>query len=242
MGSWSTSQEGGILVLALTRPPGNTLDAETWRGLDRLLQALVPGAAPQGIVITIGLDGVACASGDLDPSEGHVVTQSGREVLQRLEAAPVPTIGAISGQVGGDGLVLALACDLRIASADATFRLPDITHGFVGRWGMIGRLILAAGRSHGAGTLRSSPGLSAERARALGLVHGVVRAPRVLGEALALARHVMTLSPAALRAAKCALEGGDGDTCFATVSAGPDWDGAVDALLAKRSSSDRSRG
>ena len=231
-------REGPVAILTLARPPINALDQAA---LDQLAQA-VEGAGADGdaraLVITGGIEGIFCSGGDLKywrrVLDGKEVGQVGREVFARIERLSKPTIAAVNGRVIGDGLGLALACDLRIASQTATFRLPEVAHGFIPGWGLIHRLVALLGQAKAAELLLTGRPVGAARAREMGLVTEVVAPDRLLAEASARAREMAALSPAALRAAKCALRGGDEAKCFEAVWGKADWREGIEALLAKR--------
>lgn len=238
MGMIIKRREGSVLVLALTRPPINALDQNT---LDELAEAVEQVKADEEIrvlVITGGIDGIFCSGGDLkywrQIHDGKAVSLAGREVFSKIETLAKPTIAAINGHVIGDGLALALACDLRIASEEATFRLPEVVYGFIPGWGLINRLVASVGKANASELLLSSQTIGAAKALSTGLVNEVVPSKSLMDEVLGRARKMTTLSPVALRAAKCVLLGGDEKTCFEAVWGQKDWREGIDALLAKR--------
>lgn len=238
MGSWTQRQEGPATVLTLNRPPINALDRE---GLDELAHAVkAVGANPEAraLVITSAIEGIYCTGGDLkywrQVGDGNEVSRAGREVFAEIERLPKPTLAVINGLVVGDGLALALACDLRIASEETTFRLPEVRYGFIPGWGLIHRLVALVGRANASELLLTGQPVQAARARQIGLVHELVLPSRLLEEGLARAQEMAASSPAALRAAKCALLGGDEAACFETVWGKGDWRKGIDALLTKR--------
>ncbi|MBI5904296.1 MAG: enoyl-CoA hydratase/isomerase family protein [Deltaproteobacteria bacterium] len=190
------------------------------------------------LVITGGLDGVFCTGGDLkfwravpDPRS---VSTAGRDVFVRLAQMSIPTIAAINGHVIGDGLGLALACDLRISSDRATFRLPETAYGFIPGWGTVRELVVSVGRARAAELLLTGRQLDTQGALAIGLISEVVPADDLIGVALERGRDLSKLSGSALEAMKCALRGGDDRTCFESVWGSPDWQEGIEALLAKR--------
>jgi enoyl-CoA hydratase/carnithine racemase len=165
--------------------------------------------------------------------DGKEVSRVGREAFVRIERFSKPTIAAIGGHVIGDGLNLALACDLRIASEAATIRLPEVAYGFIPGWGLIQRLVTSVGRANASELLLTGRQVEATRARMIGLVNEVVSPDRLMEEALGRAEKIAALSPAALRAVKCALLGGNETACFEAVWGHSDWREGMDALLAK---------
>ena len=238
MGAWDRKWDGSIAVLTLTRPPINALDREALGELDRLLQDVESTHHTRAVVIASGLEGVFCTGGDLKywrtVLDGADVAHAGRSVFGRLESLPLPTIAAINGQVIGDGLALALACDLRIAAAGAAFRLPELGYGFIPGWGTISRLTSAVGRARATRLLLTGQGIEAREAAAIGLIGHVVPPERLQEEAIAQARHLTAASSTALRAAKCALRGSDNPACFGQIWGRPDWKEGIEALLHRR--------
>ena len=238
MGAWTRRQEGPVAILTLLRPPINALDQSALDELAEILGGIDGDTAVRVLVIMGGLDGIFCSGGDLrywrDIRDPEVVSRSGREAFARIERLPIPTIAAIDGHAIGDGLALALDCDFRIASEKAMFRVPEVMYGFIPGWGLIHRLAALVGRASASELLLSGRRVDATRALEMGLVMQVVPSEHILDEVLVRAREMAGFSPAALRAAKCALSGADEVKCFETVWGETDWQEGIDALLAKR--------
>jgi enoyl-CoA hydratase len=190
------------------------------------------------LVIASGIEGIFCSGGDMNfwrqVRDGKEVGRAGREVFARIERLSKPTIAAINGHIIGDGLNLALACDLRIASDGTTIRLPEVAYGFIPGWGLIHRLVTLVGRANAYELLLASQKVEATRARVIGLINEVVSSDRLMEEVLARARKMAAFSLVALRAVKCALLGGDERACFEAVWGNADWREGIDALLAKK--------
>lgn len=238
MSSLNWQQDGPVRVLVIARPPINALDQESLDELDRALADAEANDQTRAVVITGGLDGIFCAGGDLRywrrVPDGKLVRQAGHQVLAHLERLAQPTIAAINGLVIGDGLSLALACDLRIASEVATFRLPEVAHGFIPGWGLISRLVAMVGRANASHLLLTCEPIDATRALQIGLVDALVPADHLMPTAVRQAHQIAAFSATALHAAKCALHGDDEAQWFETIWGGLDWQEGVDALLAKR--------
>jgi enoyl-CoA hydratase len=117
------SRAGGALVLALDRPgSGNALDEDTIAVLRAGLDAATGDAALRCVVLT-GTGRFFCAGGDLkayraltDRAALERVFGAARDLLDMIEAHPLPVIAAIDGYALGGGAELALACDLRPAT------------------------------------------------------------------------------------------------------------------------------
>jgi enoyl-CoA hydratase len=118
-------------------------------------------------------------------------------------------IGALRGFVFGGGLELAAICDLRIASPDAIFALPEATIGVTPGWSgaqRVGRLLPQAILREMALT---GARLGAERLWGLGFLNEIV--PDPLERSLAIAEHVAELSPRSVDATKLVLNAALGE-------------------------------
>jgi enoyl-CoA hydratase len=134
---------------------------------------------------------------------------SGHRTFDRLAALPIPVIAALRGFVFGGGLELAAVCDLRIASADAIFGLPEASVGVTPGWSgaqRVGRLLPQAILREMALT---GARLGAERLCGLGFLNEIVVNP--LERSLAIAERAVELSPRAVDATKLVLNAAVGE-------------------------------
>lgn len=141
--SVTLEEQCGALRVGLNRP--DVLNALDRTLLGELAQVLTGEAAADTVraVLITGNGRGFCAGADLgatplDADIGRVLEESYHPVVRAIAALPKPVVAGVNGVAAGAGLSLALACDLRIASATATFAL-----GFTG----IG-LALDAGASY----------------------------------------------------------------------------------------------
>jgi len=238
MNSIILRREGPIAIITLKRPPINALDQEALDELNDAVGEVEADPEIRVLVVTGGIDGIFCTGGDLkywrDIHDGKEVSRAGSEVFARIERLAKPTIAAINGHIIGDGLALALVCDLRIASEKATFRIPEAAYGFIPGWGFIRRLVASVGRGNASGILLTGQPIEAGRAQMIGLVNELVPAERLQEVAMSWAKRLANLSPASLRALKCVLLGGDERVCFEAVWGGVDWGEGIEALISKR--------
>ena len=100
--------------------------------------------------------------------------RKGHSIFNMLENLPKPTIAVIKGYAFGGGLELALACDFRLASEKASFRLPEVLHGWPPGWGALTRLALLIGQARAKEMILLGEALQAETAYQYGLVTRVV--------------------------------------------------------------------
>lgn len=125
----------GVAVLRINRPPVNALDLPTILELEAAF-ARLGAERPAGLVLT-GAGGVFCAGVDTRAFAGYSGGERAEMVwaitrmTHRLYGLPFPTVAAIGGHAMGGGLVLALACDLRIAAdiPDARLGLTEARAG-----------------------------------------------------------------------------------------------------------------
>jgi enoyl-CoA hydratase/carnithine racemase len=115
--------------------------------------------------------------------------------LRWLALYPIPTIAAVRGEVSGQLLDLALACDIRVAEVGANFALPASREG---------RFAAVLG-ARGVAQLAASTSVQAEDALASGLVSGVAPAGGVLAAAQRIADAIAERGPIAERLAKEAI-------------------------------------
>jgi enoyl-CoA hydratase/carnithine racemase len=113
-----------------------------------------------------------------------------------------PIIAAINGLAVGAGFELALAADIRIASAQAKFGVFEVRFGLHQGDGGLVRLLAIAGLGVAMDLTLSGRQVSAEEAFQLRLIHKVVSPENLLSESEAYAKLVLANSQRALRSAK----------------------------------------
>ena len=238
MNAVSLRCEGHVDIITLQRPPINALDMETLSGLSEAVESAKTDPGSRVLLIASGLDGIFCSGGDLKfwmgIANGRDVGDAGRRVFAQIESFPKPTIAVLNGHVIGDGLSLALACDLRVASETVSFRMPEASYGFIPGWGSVKRLIAAAGRANASEMLLTGKQITADRARIIGIVNETVPSEALMKFSRETASRIAGFSPASLRAIKCALRGGNESLCFESVWGKEDWEEGISALMQKR--------
>ena len=123
-------------------------------------------------------------------------------VSEQVSRLSIPVIAAINGDAHGLGLELALACDLRVASNQATFAMDQVRYGMMPWDGGTQRLPRLVGTGRGAAMLLTGSRVGAREALEMGLVHAVFPHADLMNETLSLARKIATHAPIALRYAK----------------------------------------
>jgi enoyl-CoA hydratase/carnithine racemase len=114
-----------------------------------------------------------------------------------------PVIGAIKGPTAGLGLVIALYCDIRLASSDATFTTAFARRGLIAEYGVAWLLSRLCGHAAALDLLLSSRQVAAPEALALRLVNRVIPQEIFLDEVRAYASDLAhAVSPRSLRVMK----------------------------------------
>ncbi len=163
-----TEHHDAVTVVTLDRPERrNAVDHDALHGLRSVLDGLPAGTR---VVVLTGRGGHFCAGADLRGVEDPAFVASLTEVLRALRDIPLPTMAAVDGFALGAGTQLAMACDLRSATASARFGVPAAKLGLmVDQW-TIRRLVGLVGQSAARDLLLSADPITGERAHALGFV------------------------------------------------------------------------
>lgn len=189
---------GNVALVTIDRPERrNAVDKDA---LDGLMAAIDASAGVRVLVLT-GAGGHFCAGADLTGVEDASFAAILRRVLDGLRDAPFPTIAAIDGAALGAGTQLAVACDLRVSTAGASFGIPAGKLGLaVDHW-TVQRLALLAGQGPARAMLLAAEVLKGDEALSIGLVQRIGD----LDAALGWADEIAALAPLTLRAHKVAL-------------------------------------
>jgi enoyl-CoA hydratase len=146
--------------------------------------------------------------------EEFSLSENKAEIRKRISIASIieqldqPTIAAINGDTSGQGLELALACNLRICTETAHFAMNQITYGDIPWDGGTQRLSRVVGRAKAMEMILTGDIIDASEAHQIGLVHRVVPEAELLQAAMDMAREISARSPIAVRYAKEAIRKG----------------------------------
>ena len=172
----------GIAALWLNRPDKrNPLSLQTLNELTRAANEIA--TQDEVKVLIVGGRGLSfCAGADLSgfpqPNEtgAREAADAGRQMADAIEALPQITIAKIQGWCVGGGVVLAAACDLRVASSDARFSIPEVDLGIPLAWGGIPRLVREIGPAAAKELVITCRPFGADEAQALGFLNRVADA------------------------------------------------------------------
>jgi enoyl-CoA hydratase/carnithine racemase len=125
-----------------------------------------------------------------------------------VEAFPKPTVAAVNGFALGGGCELAMACDIRIATHNARFGLPETTLSVLPGAGGTQRLARLVGTGRAIEMILTGRFVDATEAQAMGLVTAVVPADGLRAELRRLADQILAKGPLAVRLAKLVVRAG----------------------------------
>ena len=207
-------RDGAVATLTLNRPDlRNAMTAELTEAFSDAVAGLRGDAEVRAVVVT-GAGKAFCSGGDLswiDPGPGANVGDMRAKMrafyprFLVVRSLDVPVVAAINGAAVGAGLCLAMACDIRIAAADAVLSAPFTRLGMhpgMAATYLLTRLVGTAKAAEMLFTSRSVDGAEGER---IGLVNRAVPAGEVLDVAHAMAREIAANAPLATAMTKRAI-------------------------------------
>jgi len=201
--------EDGIATITIDREKKlNALNNETLEELAQAIEGceldervgviLITGAGDKAFVAGAEIDMLA-EQGVLDGREN---SQLGQVVFLTIEQCEKPVIAAVNGFALGGGCELALACDIRYASENAVFGLPEVSLGLLPGYGGTQRLPRLIGTGLALELILTGNKIDAEEALRIGLVNQVLPADQLGEHARSVAKTILKRSPVAVRFAK----------------------------------------
>jgi enoyl-CoA hydratase/carnithine racemase len=205
-------KQNDIAYVVLNRP--HALNAYNLKMRDELYQVL--GAIKDDPEVKVAIfrgagERAFCAGADITEfltAPSPVIARQvrwERDVWGLFLSIPKPLIAAVHGYVLGSGIEIALCCDIRLASEDAQFGLPEPGLGIIPAAGGSQTLPRVIGRAEALEILLSGRWIKAEEAHRLKLVNRVVPRKELLPEAERLARKIARFDPIAVSYAKQAI-------------------------------------
>lgn len=211
--SWTTIKvtkvDPHVSVLTMNRPEQrNAINAQMADELEACLIRLKEDRDLRVLILTG--EGKAFGGGadlkeraSLTPEQTQRARDAGLRFIELIEALPAPVIAMINGPAIAGSFEIALACDIRVASDQAVFSMPEVNKlaAFPGAGGPV-RLPRLVGRGRANLVVLTGGKFSAEEAFTLGFVEVVASHARLLEETLALARQIAANNPQGVSAAK----------------------------------------
>jgi len=213
---------GRIATITLNRP--EALNALSGSMREDLLAAINEAAVGARVLLITGRGTAFCSGGDVRfmaklRRQGRwealaPLIEQGKRVVQRLRDLPIPSVACVNGVAAGAGFGLALACDLRIASATARFAASFSRIGLHPDWGTSYFLTRLAGAAVARELIFTGRLIDAAEASRLGLVNRVVEPEALAKDSRELAEELAAAAPLSIQYAKKAValaEGGSLD-------------------------------
>lgn len=132
----------------------------------------------------------------------RLAQRAGPRLCDAWERVDALTICAIEGWCIGGGVALAAACDLRIASEQARFYVPEVERGMNMSWGSVPRFVALVGPARTKRLVALCEKINARTAELWGLCDHVVAPGEALSKASAIAEDAAGLPPTALKMVK----------------------------------------
>jgi enoyl-CoA hydratase/carnithine racemase len=210
---------GAVAVLTIARPDAlNALNVDALRELRSHLTEVRERADLRVAVLTGEGTRAFCAGADLKGTRTSPATYAEAVFRSRDPSADLglyvrlmdltdlylwkPVIAAVNGHCLGAGLEIALQCDLRVASANASFGLPEAKVGSIPAVSGLHRLLKAVPSAHAMQMALTGERIDAAEARRIGLVTEVVEPAALMNRAVALAQAIAANAPLSVQAIK----------------------------------------
>ncbi|MBI2849498.1 MAG: enoyl-CoA hydratase/isomerase family protein [Chloroflexi bacterium] len=194
------AKKGHVAYVTLNRPRvKNSIDQQLAQEMEEVCAHINHQDDDVYVVVITGAgDKAFCAGSDTPKSN----------VAAAVAGIDKPVIAAINGEALGEGLELALACDIRLASDRARFGLPQLTSGLIPVNGGTQWLPRLVGKGKALELILTGEIIDAEEAFKIGLVSKVVPHEKLAAEANALAEKMAAQAPISLRFVKEAVNKG----------------------------------
>lgn len=201
-----------VAVIEVKRPPANYFDAELLADIANHADELQQDGHTRAIVLCSAgkhfCAGANFGSDALGPGKrGDAAAEIYRQGI-RLFEIELPIVAAVQGAAVGGGLGLACAADFRVASESTRFHSNFSSLGFHHGFALSVTLPQIIGKQRALDVLLNSRRITGREAATLGLVDRLTNEDEIFSGAVALAEHLATLAPLAVRAMKRTLKTG----------------------------------
>jgi len=220
------NKKGNIYTLTLNRPAKrNALTVDMLTGLCELVEQQAADPEIRGIILrgegtvfSAGVDfnslgaevGACLGEGGAGGAGLRALIYRFQQYLNRLEAVEVPLVCAMHGRALGLAVELALACDMRLMSADCIWSMPELKLGVIADVGGTSRLARLLGPARAMEILMTGRDYSAQQALDWGLINYCYAAEDLIGEAEKMVQDIAATAPLAAGAVKKIIKRGDG--------------------------------
>lgn len=205
----TTEVKNSVLIISINRPDKlNALNKQTIEELHDTLVDAENDKSIRALIITGSGTKAFVAGADIaefanfSVEEGKQLSSIGHfKIFNFIENYSKPIIAAVNGFALGGGLELAMACHLRVASANAKMGLPEVSLGVIPGYGGTQRLAQLVGKGKAFEMIVTADMLNAEDAYKWGLVNYVTPQDELLNKCLEITSKIVTKSPIAIKTA-----------------------------------------
>uniref|UniRef100_A0A831XF76 Enoyl-CoA hydratase/isomerase family protein n=1 Tax=Geobacter metallireducens TaxID=28232 RepID=A0A831XF76_GEOME len=205
----------GVATLTVNRPQAlNALNSEVLTELASAFYQLEYDPAVRAVVLTGAGEKAFVAGADIKEMvamsslEGHQFALKGQHVMMAMEKMKTPVIAAVNGFALGGGLELALGCDFIYASEKAKLGFPEVTLGIIPGFGGTQNLARLIGKNKANELIFTGRMITAEKAKAWGIVNEVFAPEELLAKARETAAAIAGVGPLGVSYAKNAIANG----------------------------------
>ena len=176
-------REDGVAYVGLNNPPVNAIGLGIRQGLKDALDWI---STQEGLshIILHGSERAFAAGADASEFDSDPVAPHLPDIIQAIEACKIPWVAAVSGVALGGGCELVLACRYRIAKTASKLGFPEVNLGVVPGAGGTQRLPRLIGMKAALELISTGKPISAETAKAIGLIDEVCDDPLAKAAAL----------------------------------------------------------
>ncbi len=208
-------RDGSTVTLTLDRPEAlNAVNSAVLEQLEICLDKIAADPSIHFVVLTGAGEKSFCAGGDIKEQNDNGVLDAkgfveyGHRITRKIETLPCVTLAVVNGYALGGGCELAISCDMRIATPNAQFALPETHLGIIPAWGGTQRLPRLIGKAYAKEMIFTAKRVKADRAAQIGLVNEVVEKENVQEYIQKMKAMIDKNSANAIRTSKCSIDQG----------------------------------
>ncbi|KEO74627.1 enoyl-CoA hydratase/isomerase family protein [Anditalea andensis] len=201
----SENKEGVLFLTVQRESKLNALNFATLEELKNIFNEVNDNRDIKAVIITGAGEKAFVAGADigeiaeLSELNARKFAENGQEVLHLIEACHKPVIAVVNGFALGGGCELAMACHMRIATANAKFGQPEVNLGIIPGYGGTQRLTILVGRGKANELMMTGDMIDADEAKSLGLVNHVLPSKTsAMAKAQEIITKIMSKAPLAI--------------------------------------------
>jgi enoyl-CoA hydratase len=176
-----TEEKNGVLYLTVNREDKmNALNIDTLEEIRIIFEEVVDNKSIKAVILTGSGEKAFVAGADiseiasLNEVNARKFAENGQDIFSMIENCHKPVIAVTNGYTLGGGCELAMACHMRVATANARFGQPEVNLGIIPGYGGTQRLTLLVGRGKANELMMTGDMIGADEAKTLGLVNYVL--------------------------------------------------------------------